>query len=96
VYVGLPFCLRYKILKKRLDDIMKRWQAVHGMDVRPNIRFVGKNSIIVPGLSGAFFISQYDEVLKIFPDSHAHILEYGASLVIPLNRARDPSGQNHD
>ncbi|KAG1896052.1 amidohydrolase family-domain-containing protein [Suillus fuscotomentosus] len=55
-----------------LDDIMVRWVARGRLRSSLRIRYLDKSSIVVPGLS----------------DSHAHILEYGASKQLLLESAK--------
>ncbi|KAG1840207.1 amidohydrolase family-domain-containing protein [Suillus tomentosus] len=55
-----------------LDDIMARWVARGRLRSSLQIRYLDESSIVVPGLS----------------DSHAHILEYGASRQLLLESAK--------
>ncbi|KAG2128616.1 amidohydrolase family-domain-containing protein [Suillus bovinus] len=55
-----------------LDDVMARWVARGRLRSSLQIRYLDKSSIVVPGLS----------------DSHAHILEYGASRQLLLTNAK--------
>ncbi|TFK54024.1 hypothetical protein OE88DRAFT_1654482 [Heliocybe sulcata] len=59
-----------------LDDVRSRWAGtasmLDGEVVDLEVRYVKRGSIIVPGLS----------------DSHAHMLEYGASRQLPLEGAK--------
>lgn len=51
-----------------LEDVMARWVASGRLRSSLQIHYLDKSSIVVPGLS----------------DSHAHILEYGATRELPL------------
>ncbi|KAH9083588.1 amidohydrolase family-domain-containing protein [Lactarius deliciosus] len=65
-----------------IDDVHRRWEssilaieaAIKRAHPKPRLvtRFIESGSIVVPGIS----------------DSHAHMLEYGASRLIPLESAR--------
>ena len=59
------------------------------------IRFVKPGAIIIPGISGKLSIMSVfilQSVLHL--DSHAHILEYGATRQLPLEEARSIQGKN--
>jgi hypothetical protein len=56
---------------------------------------VKPGSIVVPGMSGECPVSSPTISLTLgHTDSHAHILEHGASLVIPLNQAQSAHGKS--
>lgn len=87
------------------EEVQRRWLAmVSGRQsnmalsltqLRLPTHFIDTGAIIVPGLSGEYILmttlrcSATDES-KI--DSHAHMLEYGASRLIPLESAKTAEG----
>jgi hypothetical protein len=76
-------------------DILQRWAAKNpGRRVDDvEMRTVKPGSIVVPGMSGECPLPSPTTFLTLaHTDSHAHILEHGASLVIPLNQAQSAQG----
>jgi len=58
------------------------------------IRYIDEGSIVVPGMSGKLYVtnSQHDVFSSRSSDSHAHILEYGASRLMDLEGAKTIQG----
>lgn len=59
------------------------------------VRYIEEGSIVVPGMSGKYKASSPIRSLlskRFFLDSHAHILEYGASRLMDLEGAKTIQG----
>lgn len=63
---------------------------------RLETRFIKSGSIVVPGMSGQSYTQQLSALdgLCSNSDSHVHMLEYGASRLIPLESANRPQGKS--
>ena len=95
-------------LTDSLDEVKEHWNnyvfTVQTADISGNtsrppllIRYIDERSIVVPGMSGLFsFTPRYiRSLLIITPDSHAHILEYGASRIMDLEGAKTIQGADY-
>ena len=73
-----------------IETVQAQWFESRSSNLE--IRTIPQGAIVVPGFSGNALSCFYPAISYRNPDSHAHILEYGAARQLPLEGAETIRG----